>query len=415
MADINPSRSNRIMRAERAHRQHVVLTHNPSSIEPGQTLQVRFPNLGEHDVIAPGSFFISFALNLKGKKDEARTVVPNIGRKIIKTFKISFEGNEVLSISNYDEIQTYMDFFLAKKDKARRVFQGIDDADALKLRVNSKGATGDAGKTAVAKTFGNRFRIPIDFELLNDIGPYHQASLADKLEVKLTFNDSKAIILGSTTTLAAAADQDYGYSITDIRTEWDQITSPSLASSMRGVYQRLALPFTRVFEHRFTSINKSDPVVNLSINAPSKSMSKFLILAVDPDDRKQFAHTEKFKNLDITKVNIGIEGTQKINALYASGMQKENTYDQIVKVFNENGVTLREFLTEKYALCFDLRPSTDSSLHGNGANLQNTSEGVTLEIHRVAGTGTGKLNLHIFVFQDAQLNISGGRFHSIEA
>ena len=415
MADISPSRSNRIMRAERAHRQHVVLTHNPSSIEPGQTLQVRFPNLGEHDVIAPGSFFISFALNLKGRKDEARSIVPNIGRKIIKIFKIYFEGNEVLSINNYDEIKTYMDFWLAKKDKARRVFQGIDDTDALKLRVASKGATGNAGETAVAKTFGNRFRIPIDFELLDDIGPFHQASLADKLEIKLTFNDKKAIILASTPTLAAAADADYDYSVSDIRTEWDQITSPSLAMSMRSVYQRLALPFTRVFEHRFMSVNKNDPVVNLSINAPSKSLSKILLLAIDPDDRKQFAHTEKFRNLDITKVNIGIEGVEKVNALYASGMQTHNTYDQIVKVFNENGVTLREFLTEKYALCFDLRPSTDSTLHGNGVNLQNTSEGVTLEIHRVAGTGNGKLNLHVFVFQDCQLNISGGRFHSIEA
>ena len=173
----------------------------------------------------------------------------------------------------------------------------------------------------------------------------------------MTFNDKKAIILGSTATLAAAADADYDYSVTDIRTEWDQITSPGLASSMRSVYQRLALPFTRVFEHRFMSINKSDPVVNLSINAPSKSMSKILILAVDPDDRKQFAHAEKFKNLDITKVNIGIEGVEKVNALYASGMQTHNTYDQILKSFKENGVTLRDFLTEKYALCFDLRPS----------------------------------------------------------
>ena len=231
----------------------------------------------------------------------------------------------------------------------------------------------------------------------------------------MTFNEKKAVILGSTATLAAAADADYDYSVTDIHTEWDQITSVSLASSMRSVYQRLALPFTRVFEHRFMSINKSDPVVNLSINAPSKSLSKILILAVDPDDRKQFAHTEKFKNLDITKVNIGIEGVEKVNALYASGMQTHNTYDQILKCFNENGVTLRDFLTEKYALCFDLRPSVDDALHGNGARLENTSEGVTFEIHRVAGTGNGKLNLHVFVFQDAQLNIAGGRFHSIDA
>ena len=145
--------------------------------------------------------------------------------------------------------------------------------------------------TTDEKTFGNRFRIPIDFELLNNIGHYHQASLADKLEIKLTFNDKKAIILGSTPALAAAADADYDYSVTDIRMEWDQITSPSLASSMRSVYQKgLALPFTRVFEHRFMSINKSDPVVNLSINTPSKSLSKILILAIDPDDRKQFAY-----------------------------------------------------------------------------------------------------------------------------
>ena len=189
--DIDPNRTNRTARAQRAHRQHVVLTHNPSSIEPGQTLQVRFPSLGENDAIVPGSFFVSFALNLKSKKDEARSVVPNIGRKIIKTFKIYFEGNEVLSINNFDEIGAYLDFWFAKKDKARRVFQGIDDAEALKLRIDSKGATGDAGKTAVAKTFGNRFRIPIDFELLNDVGPFYQAGLRDKLEIKLTFNDKK--------------------------------------------------------------------------------------------------------------------------------------------------------------------------------------------------------------------------------
>ena len=154
-----------------------------------------------------------------------------------------------------------MDFWLSKKDKARRVFQGIDDADALKL-IESKGATGNAGRTAISKTFGNRFRIPIDFELLNDIGNYHQASLADKLEIKLTFNDKKAVILGSTTALAAATDADYDYSVTDIRTEWDQITSPGLTNAVRRSYKVLGLPFTRIFEHRFTTINKSNLVVN---------------------------------------------------------------------------------------------------------------------------------------------------------
>jgi len=92
--------------------------------------------------------------------------------------------------------------------------------------------------------------------------------------------------------------------ITDIKTEWDQITSDIIAESMINVYKNLTLPFTQISEHRYIPINKSDSVVNLTASISSNSLSKILILAIDPDDRKQFAHTEKFKNLDITKVDI---------------------------------------------------------------------------------------------------------------
>lgn len=151
---------------------------------------------------------LAWLYKTKGTKDEARSVVHNIGRKIINKFQIYFDGKEVLTINNYDEIKTYADFWLSKKKKARCVFQGINDADALKLRINSKGATGDAGKTAVAKTFTNYFKIPIDFELLDDVGPFYQAGILQTLVLKLTFNDKKAVILASTTALAAAADND---------------------------------------------------------------------------------------------------------------------------------------------------------------------------------------------------------------
>ena len=86
------------------------------------------------------------------KKDLARSIVPNVGRKLIETFKIYFKGNEVLSINNYDEIMTYKDHWLSKKERSRRIFQGIDNDNSLKLRIESKGATGDAKETAIAKT-----------------------------------------------------------------------------------------------------------------------------------------------------------------------------------------------------------------------------------------------------------------------
>jgi hypothetical protein len=291
------------------------------------------------------------------------------------------------------------------------VSQGIQSENGLKLRVKSKDATGSAGESAIATTLSNRFSIPIDFELLNDIGPYHQSSLSDKLEIELTFNDSAAIILGSTAALANAADKDYMYTFDDIQTEWDQVHHRGLASTMAGQYNRLALPFKRLHYHRMIPINKTDPVIPLNINLPSKSVSHILILSIDPNDRKSFQHNDTFKNLDIVKVSATIEGAP--NKLYASGMKKQHTWSEICKLFPEPNVTQDEFLTKTYALCFDLRPSVDPSLHGNGTCLENTTDGLTLLIERTAG-GTGKLNLHIFLLQDAQLNITEGRFHSVE-
>jgi hypothetical protein len=158
-------------------------------------------------------------------------------------------------------------------------------------------------------------------------------------------------------------------------------------------------------------INKTDPVIPLNINVPSKSVSHILILTIDPNDRKGFQHNDTFKNLDIVKVSTTIEGAP--NKLYASGMKKQHTWGEICKLFPEPNVTQEEFLTKTYALCFDLRRSVDPSLHGNGTCLENTTDGLTLLIERTAG-GTGKLNLHIFLLQDAQLNITEGRFHSVE-
>jgi hypothetical protein len=310
-------------------------------------------------------------------------------------------------------LKTYFDKWLSKAEKKLSVSQGIQSENGLKLRVKSKDATGTAGESAIATTLSNRFSIPIDFELLNDIGPYHQSSLSDKLEIELTFNDSAAIILGSTAALANAADKDYMYTFNDIQTEWDQIHHAGLASTMSAQYNKLALPFKRLHYHHMIPINKTDSVINLNINAPAKSLTHILILTIDPNDRKDFQHNDTFKNLDIVNVSITIEGIP--NKLYASGMKKQHTWSESCKLFPEANLIQDEFLTKTYALCFDLRPSVDPGLHGNGTCLENTTNGLNLLIERTAASsGTGKFNLHVFLLQDAQLNITEGRFHSVE-
>ena len=403
--DLDPKRSTRLIRAKNFERQHIVDNNDPSSILPGATLSVEIPKLAENDMIVPGSFFISFKLDITSKKDTKRSVVPNIGRKIIKYFTVKFEGEPVLSIENYDEIMTYFDFFLSKKEKSRRIFQGIQTDAGLRIRVNSEGATGNTEEVAIGKTLKNRFRIPIDFELLNDMAPFPSRHLQHKLQFELTFNDAKSVILGSTPILASANDHDYNYLVYDIKREYDVITDSNLRRLVVRQYNEgLIVPVRHIFHYRKEAIKKSDTIVNININIDVNSLTHLLILAIDPNDRKDFARNDNFKNLDVKDVKVSISG--KPNKLYANNLLSENTYEQILKLFDGNSsVTIGEFLTTKYGLCLDFRPSTDFKLHGNGHKLEKE---LKIEINR-APTGNGDLILHIFLLKDGHLNIYNNR------
>ena len=90
-------------------RQKVIVTHNPSEIDQVQELLVRFPNLGSDDVIIPGTANLSFNLEFTSAIDTNRTLVSNIGRAIVKKLAVKFEGNEIMSVDNFDVFACYQD------------------------------------------------------------------------------------------------------------------------------------------------------------------------------------------------------------------------------------------------------------------------------------------------------------------
>ena len=106
---INPEHSLRTARGIKGTRQKVIVTHNPSEIDQNQFLLVRFPNLGSDDVIVPGMANLSFNIELTSTADPKRTLVSNIGRAIIKKLAVKFEGNEILSIDDFDIFACYQD------------------------------------------------------------------------------------------------------------------------------------------------------------------------------------------------------------------------------------------------------------------------------------------------------------------
>ena len=104
---LKPDHSLRTPNGIEGIRQKVIVTHNPSEIDQNQLLLVRFPNLGSDNVIVPGMAKLSFNIELTSTADLNRTLMSNIGRAIIKKLAVKFEGNEIISIDNYDVFACY--------------------------------------------------------------------------------------------------------------------------------------------------------------------------------------------------------------------------------------------------------------------------------------------------------------------
>ena len=77
-----------------------------------------------------------------------------------------------------------------------------------------------------------------------------------------------------------------------------------------------------------------------------------------------------------------------------------------------HNVNIASLYTDKYALWLDFRTTDDNRLHGSGRHLENTSEGIRLQIIKEAGSA-GKLSCYLYIFQDAQINISDAQLLNV--
>ena len=141
------------------------------------------------------------------------------------------------------------------------------------------------------------------------------------------------------------------------------------------------------------------------------------------EEEKTFARdTSKYYNPKIQKVSVIVEG--KPNQLYAQQMRSFEQYDKIHKYFAEGrlandvqaqlqlyDVSLGEYLVSMYALWLDFRMIDENELHGMGRQIENASEGITLQIEKKAES-PGALDAYIYLIMIAQLNIQSGAYIS---
>ena len=145
------------------------------------------------------------------------------------------------------------------------------------------------------------------------------------------------------------------------------------------------------------------------------------------DVQQPFArNTEAFYNPRITKVEVTIEGVpnqllsqgmrayqqwRETKKFFAAGCKRHPEVAMVAKDLGLADVSLGEFLTSKFALWLDLRTTDDDRLHGSGHHIENASEGVTIQLTKIA-EAAGTLNIYLYIIMDAHLNIEDGRFIS---
>ena len=250
---LNLEHSLRTPKGIKGTRQKVIVTHNPSEIDQAQELLVRFPNLGSDDVIIPGTANLSFNIELTSTVDPNRILVSNIGRAIVKKLAVKFEGNEIMSVDDFDMFACYRDLWKTKSEKRNAIHQGTIFTDGctencIKLRINAgnKDAT-NAEDKGIADAYGNKFIIPLDFEMLDSAAPYYQAGLRNRLCYELTFNDYNRVTKSG---VSSPKVPDAKYKITDISLEYEIATQPDLARSIRSEYQHMALLYDRILRQK---------------------------------------------------------------------------------------------------------------------------------------------------------------------
>ena len=385
-------------------------TFTPSSASPGEVLYVNIPKLTGDNVIVPNSVRLAFDFEIvDGEAND--TVVNNLGRNLVSSFKVSLGGETLQDTMRYDLFSTYHDTFLSNNERAKRLRQGISSVNMRKLRTKAGDkVTSDAGQVSLGEIYGKRYHIPINHPILDDHGVFRPLSLRETLLFEITLAPTFNIIVSSD------ASKGQSYKLSNLELEYTSISSSYLAQEAASAYvSGKGFFYENVQLYKTFELDKSTTtVINEHVNVPRRSMSGILCLfnnVITAGTRD----SEKFVDPAVLSVAINMNGLP--NKLYSRNMQETDFYESMMKRMEPLGgdtIFPSNFYTaSKFGLWIDLRTFPDSEIHGGGFALESTSDGVKLEI-RIKSGGSGKVVCYMYTVSDAIVEVMNGGLSSIK-
>ncbi len=400
---LDPYRSKKFPKGIKAKRNYEVITHNPNTVNPGETLYVKMPQLEHGRVIVPKSIKLTFKLSTASKASNAANAatasfVSNVGRNLVERITTKLGGKTMNEIDKAYIYNTFKDFWLTEKQRTNSVQQGID-------RNQRQGAHKEA---SLVTAFADRYCIPIESELFDDFLPFYPSAILESLEYNIKFNDAKYVVAGTA--------NSKNYSVTDIQLEYETVYSPNLAGVIEEQYSSGAkFLYEDIHLLRTEAIGKNKRVnINVDVNRAS---TKGILLFFQKGFTDYDSEKTSFQNPDITNVTITSEGIS--HCIYKSGMKAYNQFDEIKRHFMDENLKLYQnsmidiekyYGDEKFALWIDLRSTEDNSIHGSGTQMSNIKHGLQLELTRSTET---EYDMLVYIVADGLLGIDNKKVAGI--
>jgi len=372
------------------------VTHNPSEVNPGQTLIVRIPKLDQNRLIVPNTLKLVFDLELSG--DDANQPVSNVTRTLQAEVTDRLGGVELVKTKHYNMFYTYKDLWLTENKRDNDVMRGFDSSQRF----------GGTKKNQLVTAYGTKYAIPIDFEAYTSHSPIYAFALQEDFIREITFQDVKRVI--ETATVA-----DWNYKIKNIELEYETVYSPELASLISSDLSMGKSFLYDHVQHFISQTTGTSKLINLNINVPKKSMKGIMVFFEKAFTNGTFdSEATSYQNPKISNVDVTVDGVS--HKIFKKGLKPRQMFNEACKAFMPNKTTelsmmnVSDFYDKHFGLWIDLRWTEDNQLHWTGLPLSNTKDGVQLAIQRDSDTN---YTMHVFVIADAVFSIANGTFKNM--
>ena len=127
----------RTQSAFKGKREHIANINMSNIAYPNQHIDIEIPHCSRDHVIVPDTVKITVNLGITST-DNARSVVNNVGRALVKEKVLMFGSKDIDTINNSDIYNTYKDLYLSEKEIEQKLLKGIQLANGLKAWLGVK-------------------------------------------------------------------------------------------------------------------------------------------------------------------------------------------------------------------------------------------------------------------------------------